>query len=380
MIMIHDSTWLGRTRAMRRMRLTAQVGLLLACVLLAGLPAAASATTPDVRGEWELTFKASTESLHGKALVTEAANAKGEFASHSMFLENVIPGTFTGTLEGAMATVKTTTVAYGPVPAGEFNSKTMVVEAGVGSLALSGSGTLILGGKESSPTLTATRIRTYKQIEEQEARELKERQEKEAKEKEAREAREAKEAKEAKERQEKEAHEAAEGTAREKKERELKERQEREAREAAEKATAAKTTQGSTTTNTGNPLMPVGLATKTLTLGHGGAISLDLTNPGGSPVHGHLKLTLAKAGKTSSAKHTTGGGKNSTLGEASFSIAGHGTEVVKVKLSRSGRAQLARHKTLHVLVTVTTQASGQPEVTKSYALTLHAPGSAHHKG
>jgi sRNA-binding protein len=487
--MTHDSTWLGSTRAIRWMRLTAPVALLLACALLAGLPAAASASPPDVRGEWALTITSSAGPFHGKALITKEADAEGKFVANSMVFENVIAGTFTGTLKGSTATVKTTSAAFGPVPQGEFNSETIAVEVGAGSLGLAGSGTLILGGKESSATFTATRVKTEQQIEEQEAQEKKEREEKEAranvrgewaltlesgpatlkgialitKEADAENKFTAANAlfegfipgtfvgtlkgsntsvtvttqsaggfpegkftsstievtaasnpasmtgsgeltfggppssgtltatriktyqqvieqetaeREAKEKQEKEAQEAVERAAREKQE---KERQEREAREAAEKAAAVKTTPLPLPIVIGNtPLLSVRLATKTLTAAGGGAVSFRLTNPNVASVHGRLKLTL-KAGKALSAKHKAAGGKSSTLGEVSFSLSGNGTEAVRMKLSKSWGAQLAHSKTLHVLVTLTTQATGEAAgISKTYSLTLRAPGSAHH--
>jgi hypothetical protein len=52
---------------------------------------------------------------------------------------------------------------------------------------------------------------------------------------------------------------------------------------------------------------------------------------------------------------------------------------VKLKLSQGGRAELARHKTLHVLATVVTEASGQTTATKTFSLTLHAGKKAQGK-
>jgi len=309
----------------------------------------------NVRGEWALTLAAGPETLKGVALISEEATSENKFASSSAVFESSTLGTFSGTLEGSKASVTVTTEAAGQLPPGTFTSTTVAVTSTTDSMSMSGSGTLTFGGMTIPGTLTAMRVRTHQQIAEQEAQ-----------------GREAKE---------KEAQEAAEKTARERKEGELKERE-----AAAAKNTPVINTPVSPTTNTGNPtntgnaLMPVDLAAKTLKLGHSDAISLDLTNPGGSPVHGHLKLTLTKTGKASRAKHTTGSSQSSTLGEASFSIAGHGTEVVKVKLSKSGRAQLARLKSLRVLVTVTTQAGGHPDITKSYAITLRAPSSGANKG
>jgi hypothetical protein len=479
--MTHDSTWLDRTRVLSKMRLTTPIALLLACMLLAALPAVASATATDVRGEWSITMKAGSNTLKGTALISKEADFENKFASSSALFEGILSGSFSGTLEGSEASVTVITQAAGPFPEGKFVGTKIAVETGVGSLSMKGSGTFTVGTQVQSGTIVATQIRTYKQIEEQEAREKQEREELEAraavrgewelvlnagpqtvkgtalitatantknefasssalfesaipgsfsgtlKGKEASvtvitqaagpfpegkfvgtkiavesndsamsgsgiftlganevpgtivatriktyrqiEERE----KEAREKQEKEAQEATEKTARELKERELKERelkerQEREARVAAEKAAAVKPVPIVTVA----PLVPVEVGAKTLTVSHAGAISLGLINPGGSTEHGHLVLTLFKKGKGSSVK-------SSTLSEASFSIAPHGTEVVKLKLSKSGRAQFTHHKSIRVLVAVTTQADGQPDSTKSYTLTLRAAKSAHGK-
>jgi flagellar biosynthesis GTPase FlhF len=334
---------------------------------------------PDVRGEWTLTATSLAGTLHGKALITQEADAEGKFAAHTMKWEEVIEGTFTGTLEGSTATVRTTNAGAPPVlPEGEFNSKEMAVEVGTGTLALSGKGTLALSGvPPMEATLVATRIKSYQEIQE---RELKEKEQKEKEEKEAKEAREAREklekeerealeAKEAKEKQE--AQEVAERTAREQQEKAQheKEAKERESREAQERAVIPKSLPITTTLP---PLVSVGVTSKTLTLGHGNTMSLNITNPNASAVHGHLKLTLAKSGKTSSSKHI------STLGEATFSITAHGSAIVKVKLSHSGRAELARLKTMHVVVTSTTEASGQSSISKTYSLTLHAAKAPAH--
>lgn len=480
--MWHDSTWLGQKRVTRRMRPVAALGLLLAWLAFAWLPASASATTPEMRGEWELVVKTTGAVSMGKTVITTEANAKGEFTSPPIHFNNGTTGTLSGTLEGSTASVKIITEPFGPYPSSEFSSTTMKVETGAGSLALSGEGTFTLGSIKQPATLVVTRIRTYKQIEEQEAREKQEREEAEARanvrgewaltltvgpqtshatalilqqanqknEFASRSAlfegvdpgtfsgtlklteasvtvtaeaygpvpastftsstmkvessggsmsisgsgsieaggqtlpatlaatrtktyqqvveREEAELK-AKERQEKEAieklvREHAEKVAREAQEQEqqAKALKEREAREAAEKLAAAKIAQGTTV------LVSALLAAKGLTTSSGGTVSLGLTNPNGTTVQGLAKLTLAKAGSPG-AKHTS---KSSTLGEATFSIAPNGSGVVKVKLSRSGRSMLARLKALHVILTLTTQASGEPSVVKTYSLTLHA--------
>lgn len=490
--MIHDSTWLDRTRAMRWKRLTAPVGFLLACALLVALPTAALATTPEMRGEWELVVKEGPNTLKGTTLISEEANAKGEFASHTVQFENGVTGTFSGTLEGSKASVKVTTAPFGPVGEGEFTSTTMTVESGAGTLALSGSGTLKLNGQTGEATLKATRIKTQQQIEEQEARERREREEQEARanvrgewtltiesgpqtvkgtaliteagnaknefasssalfengipgtfsgklngsealvtittqatgpfpagtftsttivvqsafnpasmsgsgtltvgtneapatltatkirtyqqivEQEARE-------REAGEQQEREAKEKLEREAQEKLEREAKEKQEREAREAAATAAGKTTQQGGGSTPT---LLSVELAGKSFTVGGSKVLSLQLTNPNPYAISGRVTLLVAGSGRAGKSSTTSGGAskKAGSLGTVSFGVAPNGKQLVKLKLSHRGRAELAHHKTLHVLATITTQANGQTTTTKTFSLTLHAakPARAKH--
>ncbi|MFZ2114672.1 MAG: hypothetical protein WAU77_13200 [Solirubrobacteraceae bacterium] len=305
-----------------------------------------------IRGEWALTLE-SAQTVKGIALVKAAANATNEFTSSSALFESVVLGSFAGTLKGSEASVTIAIQAAGPYPEAVFTGTKITVESA--DSAMSGTGKLTVGATELTAKLTATRIRTYEQVEAQE------RSEREAKQ--AKEAREAREAQEAQERSEKEAKEKQAKEAAEKAERELKERQ---AREAAEKA---KTGPGVIAGTPKTALVSVKPGGTLLTVSHGGTVSLLLTNPDVSPVQGQLKLTLAKAGKAS-AKHTAV--KSITLGTGTFSISPHGSETVRVKLSQSGRSQLARHKSLRVLLTLTTQASGEPSVVNTYSLTLHA--------
>lgn|GEM_PF-3524271 len=313
----------------------------------------------EVRGEWAITVGSGAQSYKGVALITHSANSKDEFAASSAIYEGVNPGTFSGKLEGSTTSVEVTTPPYAPanLPGTTFTSKAMMFEYTVSSMSISGSGTFkVEGGPEFPTTMTATRIKTYGQVLERETAE-----------------------REAKETQEREAREAKEKAEREEKEK--REREEKERQEALEKAKLAEISPPPLKTPPqiippSNPLVPVLLAAKTLTVGPGGALALKLENPGASPEHGLLKLTLAKGGKAASTKHSSAG---ATLGQGSFAIAAHGSEVVSVKLSKSGRAQLTHHKTLQALLTVTTEAAGQPTTTKTYTITLHAAKAAHRK-
>jgi hypothetical protein len=313
----------------------------------------------NIRGEWALTLEAGPEKLQGTAIVTEEASAKNEFASKSALFESVMGGTFTGTLKGSEASVNITTEGYAPmsIPPGNFTSETIAVSSSADPTSMSGEGTFTIGALKTTGKLTATRIKTYQQVLEREAseRELKERQEQEAQ--------------EAKEKLEKELKEKAEQAA--------KEQREREGRESVEKAKVAI---GPIIPPLVIPpsLEPVLLASKALTVSQSGGLSLQLTNPNSGAAHGHLKLTMAKAAKASKTKQPAF--KGGTLGEASFSLAGGAKAVVKVKLSHSGRTELGHLKTMHVLVAITTELSGQPATVKTYSLTLRAPTPAHKKG
>jgi hypothetical protein len=486
--MIHDSTWLREVRAMRRRRLTAVTGFLLACLLLAGLPAGASAAAPEMRGEWEVVMKSGAQTLAGIATIAAEANAQGEF-SGSVLYGGVDGGSISGTLEGAKATVEVTSDPFGPYAEGIFNSSTIAVVESGESVSMSGEGILVSGGKEMQTTLVVTRLRSQKQIEEQQAREKKEQEERAARarvrgewsltleagpeifkgtalisaeantknefssvsalfesaipstfsgtlegseatvtivtqaagpypegkftgtklalassassmsitgtgtlslgassapatltatrtktyqEVIAREKQE-REAKEASEKAEKEALEAkakAEREATEKTAREAKEKQERESREAAEKAVQVKIVPPPTPA----ALVSVGLIGKSFTASASGQVPLQIENPNGYAISGRvtLSVTASKGAKSKGAKITS-------LGTASFGLSSGAKQVVKLKLSRKGRSELARRKTLRVLATITTEASGQTNSTKTFSLTLSA-GSAHRKG
>lgn len=164
----------ARRRTPRRAAM-ALAGALAAALALVALPAAASAATPEMRGEWALTMSSNGMTVHGTALITQEANGSGEFEAEQMFFEGSDPGTFTGTLGATEASVKVTGQAYGPFPATEFTSSTMQIQSSGSSLSLSGSGTVHSGSVTAPGTLTATRVKTYQEIEEQHQHEQRER-------------------------------------------------------------------------------------------------------------------------------------------------------------------------------------------------------------
>ncbi|HEV7938927.1 MAG TPA: hypothetical protein VGP18_13005 [Solirubrobacteraceae bacterium] len=316
-----------------------------------------------VRGEWSLTIESGPQSVKGTALISSEANAQNDFSSSSALFESVVPGTFSGTLEGSEASVTITTMAAGSYPEGKFIGTKLALASTANPMSITGSGTLTLGGSSIPATLTATRTKTYQEVV---AREKKEREAKEAQEKSEKEAQEAKE-REIKEAAEKLARETKEKEAAEKLAREVKEKQELEARKAAEKAVIPP------------PPAPVALVSAKLTgnsftVSASGQVSLLTDNPNDYAISGRVTLVAQAGGAAKSPSK-----KAASLGTASFSISASGKQVVKLELSQKGRSDLAHHKTLSVLATITTKASGQTTTTKTFSLTLHA-GSAHRKG
>jgi hypothetical protein len=330
----------------------------------------------NVRGEWSLVVKAGPETSNGTAIIKVAANSQNKFTSSSTVFEGIVPGSFSGSLEGATATVTVTSEAYGPAPADEFTGEKITVTSTGNSLSISGTGKLYSNKAliTESATLVATRIKTYAEVV---AREAKERTELEAKERTEREAIE----KEAKEKLELEAKELeakakAEQEAKAKAEQEAKAKAEQEAKAKAEQEAKAKAEQEAkkkaATDNAA--LVSVQLAGKTFTVSTAGLLSLQVSNPNAYAISGRITLVVdqsTKAGKTSSS-HGGTSKKVVSLGTVSFGISPNGKQLVKLELSQAGRSELARHKTLSVLATILTKASGQASATKTLTLTLRA--------
>jgi hypothetical protein len=435
-VVITGSKWFAATRRMRRTCLPVLFGLLLASILLVLSPAGASAyTSPrecfhskcDMGGEWVLTLASGSHLLQGVAVIVDGLGYSegpypGEeamsFQTNDLEWEGVEESC--GGVGGELSPDSTGRVYVGvgsdrawssvgcvssfslpsfwpvevegkarSVEAGGFESKAMTLREGSGNaivLTWEGSVNLYLLKPDLQPsygeeniripaTLTMTKLRSEKQVEEKIRKEAEERQaqEKAAQEKVEQEARE----REARVKEEVQRKEAAEKTIREGLETELNKSREREALEAKEKAVKVQAVIPTSsiaalasTISTGNrgvtiTLVPAAVTSKTLAVGHGGTFSLRLTNPNGLAIHGHLKLTLAKGGKASSVN-------GATLSEASFSIPAGGSEIVKLKLPRSARSQITDHKNLGVIATVTTEASGVPSVSKAFDLTVHA--------
>jgi hypothetical protein len=234
------------------------LGTLAACVALLACAAVASAANYDVRGEWEYSETCSPcaqSEFHGPAVIKKM-EASGAYTG-TQILERLFSGTVGGTVsENTLSLLMSASTPGGEqtftMPEGTINPATNE---------FSGSG-YYNGGGPSQPTgtFTAKRVRTLKQIEEQEEKEKFEREGREKGEKEGQpigeKAGKEKGEREGREKGESEGREkgAAEGRAtaelevKQKAEQEAKERQakeaqaktEREASEKAEKEAAAK--------------------------------------------------------------------------------------------------------------------------------------------
>jgi hypothetical protein len=175
--MTHDSTWLKRTRA-GRLGIALPLGLLLACLLMAGFAASASASSYEMRGEWEIVLEIPGQTLKGKTRISQEADAGGKFESGQIQFEMGLTGTFSGTLKGSEAEV-VVSIPQTPLGPGEFKGNKITVNVGASTLVLSGSGEMTLGSNKATGTMVATRLRNQKQIEEQEAKEKLEKEERE---------------------------------------------------------------------------------------------------------------------------------------------------------------------------------------------------------
>jgi hypothetical protein len=327
----------------------------------------------SVRGEWSLVVKAGPQTSSGTALIRVSANAKNEFASSSALLEGIVPGSFSGTLEGTTVSVIVTSEAYGPLPATEFTGEKLTIEPKGSSLSVSGTGKLYSNKVllTEGATLLATRTKTLAEVT---AREAKEKAEREATEKAEQEAK-AKAEQEATEKAEQEAKAKAEQEAKAKAELEAKAKAELEAKkkqelEAQEKANAAKAPSANVTA----ALVSVQLSGKTFTVSSAGSLSLQVSNPNAYAISGRVTLSESQSGQggKSAGAHGSTSKKTLSLGTVTFGISAKGKQSVKLELSQAGREELAHHKTLHVLASVLTKANGQTSATKTFTLTLHA--------
>jgi hypothetical protein len=342
----------------------------------------------EIRGEWALAIESTHGTLKGTATISAEANSKNEFTSSTALFEDVDPGSFSGKLEGDKATVTIITQAYDGAPEGRFTSSAITLSSATDPSSMSGKGTITIGTEEfKETTLTATRVKTYQKIVEEEtaARKLKEKEEQEAKEKTEQEEDKRKAQEEAKVKAEEEVKLKAEQEAKAKAEQEAKEKAAQEAAaKAAQEAKEKQEHEAQKQTNNGPgtiaALVSVSPGATTLTVASSGTAALALENPNDYAVEGHVTLTLSKASSSSSGKHKAGKKQIVSVGTASFAISSHGSTSIVLHLSATGREELSHHKTLRVLASLVTQASGQPSATKTYSFTLRVAKPAHRKG
>jgi flagellar biosynthesis GTPase FlhF len=354
---------------------------------------AASATPAyDIRGEWQYSLTCSCgQNAPGTLLLGQEEPSSGAYSGTTV-LDGLISGTASGTITGSSLALEIV-LPHAPPSGEEF---TFTVASGTLESAkneFSGSGSYGASAGNATGEIKAKRVRTLAQIEQEEeeaaqrAKEAKEKAEKEAKEKAEKEAeekplkekaeaeqheREAKEKaeKEAKEKQQAKEQQEAKERQQTKEQQEAKARQEAKEREekASKEAPPGKTTRGSA------PL-PAKPNTKTLAVSNSGLVSFELSNLDNYAISGDVTLMAGTGAKASgrSGKH-----KSPVLAESPFSLSSYATKVVKLKLSKSATAELARRRSLRLAIRITTRAAGHPPVTKTYNLALHAAGHRRH--
>ena len=334
----------------------------------------------NIRGEWSLVIRVGAQSSKGTAIIKTAASSDNKFASNSALFEGLVPGSFSGTLEGGTATVTVTSEAYGPAPANEFTGEKIAFNSTGSSPSISGTGKFYSDKAliTESATLVATRVKTYAEVAAREAKEKAEQEaaakaEQEAKEKAEQEAKtkteqeaKAKAEQEAKTKAEQEAKAKAEQEAKTKTEQEAKAKAEQEAKTKAEQEAQKKAVLGKAA------LASVQLVGKDFTLSAAGMLSLPVNNPNSYAISGRITLTAAEHAKTSTGAHGRVSRRPLSLGSVSFGISPDGKQVAKLKLTQAGRTELARRKTLKALVTILTKAGGQASTTKMLSVVLSA--------
>jgi hypothetical protein len=204
-------------------------GALIACVALLAFTAAASAANYDLRGEWDYQQTCSPcaqSEFHGVAVI-RTMEGSGAYSGTQTF-EDIFPGTISGTVsENTLSVLLATPSPIGEqtfaMPSGAINPVTNE---------FTGSGSYNGGGpSQPTGTLTAKRVRTLKQIEEQEEKEKIEREAREKGEKEGRAIGEKAGEKTGLEKGEREGREKGEAEGKAKAEQEVKQKAEQETKE-----------------------------------------------------------------------------------------------------------------------------------------------------
>jgi len=101
------------------------------------------------------------------------------------------------------------------------------------------------------------------------------------------------------------------------------------------------------------------LGPSTITETGSGGIPTDLVNENPFPVSADEALTVSGI-SLASARVTQHAEGITLIGKASFSLKPLASKLATIKLNAKGRALLAKHRSLHAVLTVTTRAKGKP--------------------
>lgn len=101
------------------------------------------------------------------------------------------------------------------------------------------------------------------------------------------------------------------------------------------------------------------LGPSTLVATDQGLFPTDLVNENLFPVNADEELTISGI-SPASARVTQRAAGITLIGKASFSLKPLASKLAKIKLNAKGRALLAKHPSLHAVLTVTTRAKGKP--------------------
>ncbi len=156
------------TRATRWTYLRTSLAFLLACMLLTSFASTADATTYDMRGEWSVSLISPQQGTLSGVLIINKMEPGGEFSGGGQFAGGAIKATITGTVSGTKTSVTIpTTSSLGDIT---FIAEEATIDTVKNSL--SGAGKSYENGQQiETAEVTATRIKTYQEVQEREARE-----------------------------------------------------------------------------------------------------------------------------------------------------------------------------------------------------------------
>jgi hypothetical protein len=358
------------------------LALAVALAALASHPGAARASAYDMRGEWKysLTCSCGPVAEEGVMIVRQMNLVSGEYSGTNS-LSGFSEGTASGIVSGTSLSLEM------PLPLTPLGPSSYTMTNGtleVAQEAFSGSGYYGASPGGLTGEIKASKTRSLEAVEKEEqeaaerAQEAKEKAEKEAKEREASEAAE-KALKEKAEAEHKEKVEAEQRELQAREQQEAKARQqakEQAEREAKEKAAREASVPQQPTGGSGGPQQlptePLAAAhplARTVSVGRSGIVSFELSNPNAYGVNGEVALEPSGA---------TGRQRGTRLAKSQFSISATATRTVKLKLSKLVVAEIARHRSIHLQIKVTTRATGHSASVTSYVLIVRGAAHTHH--